>query len=1005
MMKIRFLSLMMVFFMAVLLAGKQAIISASAQSDPKSSFLVNSNGDAADANPGDGICATSGSVCTLRAAIQEANHPNNVGSHTITFSMSFTITPATNLPTISDDNMVISAITALNPTVTITSGGASNGLSIGANGVRIHRLVISGFTTGILVNGNDNFIGVYGDGVNDDKEGNRIINNSSNGVTISSGLRNQVAGNLIGLDGSVIQPNDNGVRVDAADTIIGTNGDGVGDQWEFNYISGNTANGVHLYAGGTGTIIAGNLIGLTGGGIVDGGNGQNGIYISGANNVRIGTNGDNLSDDWEDNYISGNGLDGIRISTGSGHKVSGNVVGLGVNGSVIGNGGDGIDMDLTTFNSTIGVDGNLPAYSSHEINTISGNGVNGINLAGYQVVVAGNYIGTDMNGVGDRGNVQDGITVSGRNNTIGTDGNGGAEDAVEGNVISGNGGNGIRIAGVDADNAVISGNLIGLEVDGSTILPNSQDGINVQLGPSGTHIGVGGTSTSDTLERNVISGNTWNGISIGSADGATICGNYIGLDKTGQLDRGNTGHGIGIGPGNDSTITIGLPDGGRASLGNTISGNGQSGITIVQSDNHIIAGNRIGTTANGQSAVPNDWDGIYISDSANTRIGTNGDGVTDSIEGNISSGNTRSGIHLFGAGTLNTIVAGNMLGLASNGSIALPNVMYGIQMYQGPSGTRIGTNGDGVSDSLERNAVSANSLSGIYLYAAGSTSISGNYIGTDVDGEQDLGNFAVGVFMEDCTSGVITIGVPNGGLSSYRNLISGNNTGVIIRRSNGHIVAGNWIGLDAYGDPLIPNDLGISLDESTNIRVGSDDNGQTDTAERNVIAGNTSAGIRVEGSTSAGNRFSANSYYMNGGLAIDLYPWGVTANDGMDLDSGPNGLQNHPVVRSVFYPAAGVVRIIGDINSTPSTTFTIQFYASSAPDSSGFGEGEVYLGQASLSTDAGGSASFDQTVAFTLGSTYRYYSALVISAAGNTSEFGPTVEAVTRTVYLPLICR
>lgn len=37
------------------------------------SFVVNSTLDAVDANPGDGVCATAAAVCTLRAAIQEAN--------------------------------------------------------------------------------------------------------------------------------------------------------------------------------------------------------------------------------------------------------------------------------------------------------------------------------------------------------------------------------------------------------------------------------------------------------------------------------------------------------------------------------------------------------------------------------------------------------------------------------------------------------------------------------------------------------------------------------------------------------------------------------------------------------------------------------------------------------------------------------------------------------------------------------------------------------------------
>jgi len=38
--------------------------------DCPASFTVNNNGDAVDANVGDGVCATAGSVCTLRAAIR-----------------------------------------------------------------------------------------------------------------------------------------------------------------------------------------------------------------------------------------------------------------------------------------------------------------------------------------------------------------------------------------------------------------------------------------------------------------------------------------------------------------------------------------------------------------------------------------------------------------------------------------------------------------------------------------------------------------------------------------------------------------------------------------------------------------------------------------------------------------------------------------------------------------------------------------------------------------------
>jgi CSLREA domain-containing protein len=57
------------------------------------SFTVNSNLDTVDANPGDNICATAGAVCTLRAAIQEANTGGACGPIDINFSIpSSTIT-------------------------------------------------------------------------------------------------------------------------------------------------------------------------------------------------------------------------------------------------------------------------------------------------------------------------------------------------------------------------------------------------------------------------------------------------------------------------------------------------------------------------------------------------------------------------------------------------------------------------------------------------------------------------------------------------------------------------------------------------------------------------------------------------------------------------------------------------------------------------------------------------------------------------------------------------
>ncbi|MFN8557150.1 MAG: CSLREA domain-containing protein [Dehalococcoidia bacterium] len=57
--------------LAVWLAG--ALAPASVPVVHAAAFVVNDLGDAVDAAPGNGVCATAGAVCTLRAAIQEAN--------------------------------------------------------------------------------------------------------------------------------------------------------------------------------------------------------------------------------------------------------------------------------------------------------------------------------------------------------------------------------------------------------------------------------------------------------------------------------------------------------------------------------------------------------------------------------------------------------------------------------------------------------------------------------------------------------------------------------------------------------------------------------------------------------------------------------------------------------------------------------------------------------------------------------------------------------------------
>ena len=64
-------------------------------------FSVNDNGDASDATPGDGVCATATGSCTLRAAIEEANAFNSCGAIDIYLSVNISINLGAALPDIN----------------------------------------------------------------------------------------------------------------------------------------------------------------------------------------------------------------------------------------------------------------------------------------------------------------------------------------------------------------------------------------------------------------------------------------------------------------------------------------------------------------------------------------------------------------------------------------------------------------------------------------------------------------------------------------------------------------------------------------------------------------------------------------------------------------------------------------------------------------------------------------------------------------------------------------
>jgi hypothetical protein len=210
----------------------------------------------------------------------------------------------------------------------------------------------------------------------------------------------------------------------------------------------------------------------------------------------------------------------------------------------------------------------------------------------------------------------------------------------------------------------------------------------------------------------------------------------------------------------------------------------------------------------------------------------------------------------------------------------------------------------------------------------------------------------------------------------------------IVIAGGGNTIEGNFIGTDATGALGQPNGgNGIALVGSA---VGNMIGGSTPDAQ-NRIAFNTGSGITIQGS-GADNAIRGNAVFRNGQLDIDLNGDGVTANDPLDADTGPNGLQNYPVINTVTGHAERTT-ITGSLDSTPSTGFVLEFFASPMAAPSGYGPGATPLGTLTVTTAADGHADFTAVLPVGIAAG-DVVSATATDPAGNTSEFAQSVAVV-----------
>jgi Domain of unknown function (DUF4214)/Right handed beta helix region len=656
------------------------------------------------------------------------------------------------------------------------------------------------------------------------------------------------------------------------------------------------------------------------------------------------------------------GLISIVNATGAGVTLNdsnialfGNYIGLGLDGSTVeSNSGDGIDINPTSANNTIG------GTASLERNFIAGNGGNGITITGSsRNQILANFIGTDVTGTLALGNLGNGIEL----NAAAISNDIGGTTLAAGNLISANGGCGLLITGQSLTNFV-AGNFIGTTFTGNAPLGNTLDGIAILDGSNDNAIEGTFVDEKPFIFFNVVCANGGNGLRIDDSDNTLVHANYFGLGANDSTALGNALDGALI-EGNSSNTQFG----GIIPLGDVAAGNLGNGLEIRDTASDTLVFNMFSgvPSFSDTDKVGNAKDGILITST----------GSGNFVKTSVFSANGMNGIEV-GENASDVQLTELIVGLNTDGQKPIPNQGDGIKIDNNASNIQIGAFQTTIAP---RVIDGANLGDGIDITdTAHDIVIIGCAIGVS-KANTDLGNQGDGIFVGGGTSNISIGGVD----PQLGNVIGANlGNGIHLTGTSNIQIVGNQLGVNAASPPLsLPNQLnGILIEDSEGI-VSSV------TISGNTILNSGLAGIAIGANTSdasTGITVSQNSIDNNGGLGIDLADDGVTPNDLKDPDVGPNLLQNYPVLQTVT-TSGSASTATGILNSLPDQQFRIEFFASPTAAASGFGQGLNYLGSTVVTTDNLGNATFNATGLAGISLGFVMSATATQLATGNTSEF------------------
>ena len=396
------------------------------------------------------------------------------------------------------------------------------------------------------------------------------------------------------------------------------------------------------------------------------------------------------------------------------------------------------------------------------------------------------------------------------------------------NVLSGNGGNGLRIT--NSNDTTVQANFMGVGANNGTIVANGGDGLLVSGSSANTQ--VGGVIPLG----NVISGNNGNGIEVsGTASGFTSFNTFGGMYAF-----------LGAAPNKKNGILITSTGGNNLIRTCLVGGNLGNGIELSGNATGVqITDTAVGTNSDIQTAIPNGGDGILITGHAhNNAVG----GFQPSIEGQVTvSGNRGYGIRMVGSAS-NNVVFDTYVGTNDQGTQNLGNRLGGIYL-----GTPLTSNTIGGTATLSQNKIfySTAGPGVIIQWSSGNT-----VIGNDIE--------------NNATAGVKVIAGRNNliGSATAGNTISGNG-------QDGLYVQGASNGTKAQGDQISGNTgNGVTLVTALGVTIGGSSTGAGNQIVNNqgygVYASGVSSGTVVQQNVIAAN--SAGNVNLTNSSGITYIP-------------------------------------------------------------------------------------------------------------------------------------